>query len=195
MLLLRGEPPRRWNGWSSRARLRPGRRRRAGRPRGGRRDHRRQPADRPDPGACRTGGTLRASACWRSAAAASASPSASATVRLRAGDVMVLRSASPRLPDILGELHILPLAEPRISLGRSKRSLVPVAVLAVAMALVALHVLAGRRRLLRRRRDPAAAAGDDDARGLRDGGMARADPARRADPGQPRACVTPAAPT
>lgn len=64
-----------------------------------------------------------------------------ASVRLHAGDVMVLRSASPRLPDTMGELHILPLAERAIALGRSKRSLVPAGVLLAAMALVALHVL------------------------------------------------------
>ena len=62
------------------------------------------------------------------------------TVRMRAGDVIVIRSASPKLPDILGELHILPLAERSITLGRSHRSLVPAGVLLVAMALVALHL-------------------------------------------------------
>ena len=63
------------------------------------------------------------------------------SVRLRPGDVVVLRSASPRLPDILGELHVLPLFERAITLGRSKRSLVPVIVLVVAMAAVALKLL------------------------------------------------------
>ena len=62
------------------------------------------------------------------------------TVRLRAGDVIVIRSASPKLPDILGELHILPLAERTITLGRSNRSLVPALVLVVAMGMVALHL-------------------------------------------------------
>lgn len=64
-----------------------------------------------------------------------------ATVRLRAGDVIVLRSASPRMPDTLGELRILPLANRSISLGRNDRSIWPVLVLAVAMGLVATHVL------------------------------------------------------
>ncbi len=63
------------------------------------------------------------------------------TVRLRAGDVVVLRSASPRLPDALGELRILPLAERSLSLGRSHRSWVPLAILAAAMALVVAHVV------------------------------------------------------
>ena len=62
------------------------------------------------------------------------------SVRLRAGDVIVIRSASPRLPDIMGELHVLPLAERVITLGRSQRSLLPILVLAAAMALVALNI-------------------------------------------------------
>ncbi len=64
-----------------------------------------------------------------------------ATVRLRAGDVVVLRSASPQLPDTLGELRILPLANRSISLGRDARSIWPALVLVVAMGLVATHVL------------------------------------------------------
>ncbi len=64
-----------------------------------------------------------------------------ATVRLRAGDVIVLRGAAGPLPGTLGELRVLPLAERSITLGRSRRSLVPAGVLAAAMALVALHVL------------------------------------------------------
>ena len=63
------------------------------------------------------------------------------TVRVRAGDVIVIRSASPSLPDVLGELRILPLAERTIGLGRNDRSFIPAIVLAVAMVLVALHVL------------------------------------------------------
>ncbi len=64
-----------------------------------------------------------------------------ASVRLRVGDVMVLRSASPQMPERLGELHVLPLAERAITLGRNDRSAVPALVLAAAMALVAAHVL------------------------------------------------------
>lgn len=64
-----------------------------------------------------------------------------ATVRLRAGDVIVLRSASPQMADTLGELRILPLAHRSISLGRNERSIWPVLVLAVAMGLVAANVL------------------------------------------------------
>ena len=65
-----------------------------------------------------------------------------ATVRLRAGDVIVLRSASPHMADTLGELRILPLAHRSISLGRNERSIWPILVLAVAMGLVATHILA-----------------------------------------------------
>jgi len=62
-------------------------------------------------------------------------------VRLQAGDVIVLRGAAGPLPDTLSELRVLPLAERSITLGRSNRSLVPASILAVAMALVAFHVL------------------------------------------------------
>ncbi len=63
-----------------------------------------------------------------------------ASVRLRAGDVVVLRSASPQMPDTLGELRVLPLAERSIALGRNDRSLVPGLILLGAMGLVAAHV-------------------------------------------------------
>ena len=63
-----------------------------------------------------------------------------ASVRLRAGDVVVLRSASPQMPDTLGALRVLPLAERSIALGRNDRSLVPGLVLLGAMGLVAAHV-------------------------------------------------------
>ena len=64
-----------------------------------------------------------------------------ATVRLHAGDVVVLRSASKHLPEMMGELRILPLAARSLSLGRNDRSLVPAGVLAVAMLLVSLHLV------------------------------------------------------
>ena len=63
------------------------------------------------------------------------------TVRLRAGDVIVLRSASPQLADNLGELYVLPLANRSIALGRNVRSIWPALVLLMAMALVAFGVL------------------------------------------------------
>lgn len=64
-----------------------------------------------------------------------------ATVRFRLGDVIVLRSASTALPERLGELRILPLAQRSIALGRNDRSWIPAAVLAFAMALVALRLV------------------------------------------------------
>jgi di/tricarboxylate transporter len=64
-----------------------------------------------------------------------------ATIRFRLGDVVVLRSASPSLPEQLGELKILPLAERAIALGRNDRSWLPAIVLAVAMTLVAARVV------------------------------------------------------
>lgn len=63
------------------------------------------------------------------------------SVRMRAGDVVVLRSASPQLPERLGELRVLPLATRSISLGRNDRSYIPALVLATAMVLVALHLV------------------------------------------------------
>ena len=63
------------------------------------------------------------------------------TIRFRVGDVVVLRSSTPTLPESLGELRILPLAERALSLGLSRRSWQPIGVLAVAMALVAFHVV------------------------------------------------------
>ena len=63
------------------------------------------------------------------------------TLRLRAGDVVVLKGEQARLPEILGGLHILPLAQRSITLGRSQRSILPALVLLVAMLLVAFHVV------------------------------------------------------
>ncbi len=64
-----------------------------------------------------------------------------ASVRLRAGDVVVLKGAAETMAEVLGDLRVLPLAERSITLGRSKRSWVPASVLAAAMLLVGLHVV------------------------------------------------------
>ena len=64
-----------------------------------------------------------------------------ASVRLRAGDVVVLKGAAGPMPEVLGELRVLPLAERSITLGQSKRSWVPAAVLAAAMVLVGLNLV------------------------------------------------------
>ncbi len=63
------------------------------------------------------------------------------SVRLKPGDVVVLHGDITRMPETLGELRVLPLAERGLPLGRGRRGFVPVAVLAVAMLLVAFHVL------------------------------------------------------
>lgn len=62
-------------------------------------------------------------------------------VRLRVGDVVVLKGEDATLPDTLGELRILPLAERQIALGQSQRSLIPALVLVVAMGLAATNVI------------------------------------------------------
>jgi di/tricarboxylate transporter len=63
------------------------------------------------------------------------------SVRLRAGDVIVLQGNLTTMPEALGELRLLPLAERSLPLGRGRRGLLPVAVLAGAMILVAFNVL------------------------------------------------------
>jgi di/tricarboxylate transporter len=62
-------------------------------------------------------------------------------LRLRAGDVVILKGLGERLPDALGALRILPLTERGIALGRSRRSWLPLLVLGLAMLLVALHAV------------------------------------------------------
>ncbi|RIX99635.1 TRAP transporter large permease subunit [Aureimonas flava] len=60
-----------------------------------------------------------------------------ASLRLREGDVLVLKGTSESVPAALAELRILPLAERSIVLGRSRRSFIPLGVLAAAMVLTA----------------------------------------------------------
>jgi di/tricarboxylate transporter len=61
-------------------------------------------------------------------------------VKLRAGDVVVLHGNLTTMPETLGELNCLPLAERDLNIGR-KTSLLPTAVLAAAMALVAFNLV------------------------------------------------------
>jgi di/tricarboxylate transporter len=61
-------------------------------------------------------------------------------LKLRAGDVVVLRGNLAAMPETLGELRCLPLAERDLHIGR-KTSLLPLAVLAAAMALVAFNLV------------------------------------------------------
>ena len=62
------------------------------------------------------------------------------SVKLKAGDVIVLQGNLTTMPETLGELHCLPLAERDLRIGR-KASLLPIGVLALAMALVAFDVV------------------------------------------------------
>ena len=59
----------------------------------------------------------------------------------RAGDLLVLKGGSDNLPETLGNLRVLPLAEREIALGQSRRGWLPGLVLAIAMALAALNLL------------------------------------------------------
>ena len=61
--------------------------------------------------------------------------------KLRAGDVIVLQGPLDILPEQLGELGCLPLAERTIHLGSARRGLIPVAILAGAMAMAAFGLV------------------------------------------------------
>ncbi len=61
-------------------------------------------------------------------------------VKLKAGDVIVLQGNLRTMPEALGELHCLPLAERDLRIGR-QASLFPAGVLAAAMALVAFNIV------------------------------------------------------
>ena len=64
-----------------------------------------------------------------------------ATVRLRAGDIIVLQGAEQQLPLALSALGCLPLAEREVRLGGARHALLPTAILVGAMLLVAFGVL------------------------------------------------------
>jgi len=66
--------------------------------------------------------------------------SALRTLRLRAGDMVVLQGAERALPGVLRTLGLLPLAEREVRLGGIRHALAPAAILAAAMVLVALKV-------------------------------------------------------
>ena len=63
------------------------------------------------------------------------------SVRFKAGDVIMLQGNLNSLPETLGELRVLPLAERGLLLGRGQRGFIPVAVLVAAMMLVAFGIL------------------------------------------------------
>ena len=62
------------------------------------------------------------------------------TLKLRAGDIVVLQGAERSLPGVLKTLGLLPLAERDVRLGGIRRWLAPTAILTAAMVLVALKV-------------------------------------------------------
>lgn len=62
-------------------------------------------------------------------------------VKLRAGDVLVLRAGEKRLPEAMLALGVLPLAERPVRFGGVKRRYSPLAILAVAMVLAAMNRL------------------------------------------------------
>ncbi|MEN3385766.1 MAG: hypothetical protein V7608_5810 [Hyphomicrobiales bacterium] len=62
-------------------------------------------------------------------------------VKLQPGDVVVLQGDLSTMPEMLGELRCLPLAGRNMRLGRGGRSLLPILVLAAAMALLAANMI------------------------------------------------------
>ncbi len=62
------------------------------------------------------------------------------SVKLRAGDVVVLQGNLTTMPETLGELHCLPLAERDLGIGR-RGSLIPIGVLGIAMGLLAFDII------------------------------------------------------
>jgi di/tricarboxylate transporter len=63
------------------------------------------------------------------------------STRLKPGDVIVLQGNLNTMPETLGALRCLPLAQRGLPLGRGRKGLLPVAVLAVAMLLMALSIV------------------------------------------------------
>ena len=62
------------------------------------------------------------------------------TLKLRAGDVLVIQGAERSLPGVLKTLGLLPLAERAVRLGDIRRVFAPAIILAAAMVLVALDI-------------------------------------------------------
>lgn len=63
------------------------------------------------------------------------------TVRLKAGDAIVLQGNMRFMPEALGELGCLPLAERPLGLGRNRSTYLPIIILGIAMLLVALGIV------------------------------------------------------
>ena len=60
---------------------------------------------------------------------------------IRAGDILLLRGGESALPTALAEIGALPLAERQVQLGARRPLILPAAILATAMILVAMKVL------------------------------------------------------
>jgi di/tricarboxylate transporter len=63
------------------------------------------------------------------------------TVKLKVGDVLAVQGNLVTMPETLGELGLLPLAQRDLSIGRGRQRWLPIAVLAAAMILVAAHLV------------------------------------------------------
>jgi di/tricarboxylate transporter len=62
-------------------------------------------------------------------------------MKLSAGDLVVVKGETARLPEALRELGFLPLGGRNLYLGQARRRWLPVALMAIAMALAALRVV------------------------------------------------------
>jgi di/tricarboxylate transporter len=63
------------------------------------------------------------------------------SVVLKPGDVLVLQGNLNTMPETLGELRCLPLAERNLRLGDGRHSVLPLLVLVAAMIVVSLHLI------------------------------------------------------
>lgn len=63
------------------------------------------------------------------------------SVRIRPGDVLVLKGNLTTMPQALGELGCLPLASRDLQLGAGRQSFLPLLILLAAMAVVSAHLL------------------------------------------------------
>ena len=63
------------------------------------------------------------------------------SVRLKVGDVIVLQGNLSTMPETLGALRLLPLAERDLGIGRGRRSVLPLIVLAGAILLMAFNLV------------------------------------------------------
>jgi di/tricarboxylate transporter len=63
------------------------------------------------------------------------------SLKLNAGDLVVVRGHAARVPEALSELHFLPLIERNLRLGVSRRRWLPAVLMVAAMALAALQLV------------------------------------------------------